>query len=92
MTSYKDFLYRPRTHKTTKDYSFLKPTTKRVPNYPTEHTHNPYISIHSNSTRKEDIFEPVLPYEEPAVLVNLKVFISFKLSHIMQIKVQEKLI
>jgi len=77
MTSYKDSLYRPRIYETIKDYSFLKPTTKQILNYPTEQNHSTYMSAHPTYPRKEDIFKPLLPYEEPAALVDLKVIIWY---------------
>lgn len=86
MSLYKNVLYRPKTNEASKSYSFLKPAQKHAlytpsydkhtqSNHSTRNSVYSYMLAHSASTKKATVFHPVLPYEEPAALLDLKVLL-----------------
>jgi len=76
MLPYKDSLCRIKAHQASKSYSFLKSIDKQAIYYNQKQLHhsgrNSASSFESAHIKKE-VFNPVLPYEEPADLVKLKV-------------------
>ena len=77
MLPYKDTLCRIKIHQASKSYSFLKSIDKQTIYYNQKQLHrsgrNSACSFESARIKKVEVFDPVLPYEEPADLAKLKV-------------------